>query len=72
VDVWAHHPVGLMAAETPADFAEKICTLLENPAQAEQMGAAARQTAQNDLNWKSLIVDLERFYYHILSQRSAA
>jgi len=36
------------------------------------MGAAARQTAQNDLNWKSLIVDLERFYYHILSQRSAA
>jgi len=72
VDVWARHPVGLMAAETPADFAEKICTLLENPAQAEQMGAAARLAAQNDLNWKSLIVDLERFYDHILSQRSAA
>ncbi len=37
--------VGLLAAWDPADFADKIITLIEQPAQAEQMGYQARQLA---------------------------
>ncbi|HNT54084.1 MAG TPA: glycosyltransferase family 4 protein [Anaerolineaceae bacterium] len=68
-EVLARHPVGLTVGETPADFAAGICTLLADPDLAGRMGAAARQAAVADFNWRTLIIDLEQFYQRILATR---
>lgn len=48
--------VDIMIGDTPADFADKVCFLLENREKAEAMGSHARKLAETrydaDLVWK--------------------
>jgi glycosyltransferase involved in cell wall biosynthesis len=62
------HQVGLLAAWDPADFAQKIIDLIENPDLADQLGDNARKVATTIYDWTILTERLEDFYYSILDQ----
>ena len=64
--VFQENPIGLMAECTPADFAEKTLTLLNDPDLAKKMGENALQLAKTQFNWNNLIERLESFYYKVL------
>lgn len=49
----------LIADEAP-DFAGAVLALLENPARARAIGAAARARAVRDFSWSSRLADLDR------------
>ena len=52
---------GLLAEDTPDDFAEKVCDLLNDKERLESSGKNALGIASNHLSWPSLMDDLERF-----------
>lgn len=64
--LFENHEIGLLADRTPADFANKIICLLENPENANRLGENARHLAETEYDWKVLIVRLEDFYYKLL------
>jgi glycosyltransferase involved in cell wall biosynthesis len=49
-------------AEGDADLADALVALLEDPARRQQMGAAAREWAQDRLDWRHAIAAYERLY----------
>lgn len=64
--LFENHDIGLLAAWDPADFAQKIMYLIENPDIANQLGQNARQVAVTRYDWKVLMGRLEEFYYRVL------
>lgn len=72
--LFENHEIGLLAAWQPEDFAEKILSLIEQPALAQKLGENARKLATTSYSWKFLIVQLENFYLQVLNrpQPSAA
>lgn len=54
--------IGLLAAETPDDFAAKIIHLFENPKLCEECGNNARRVAEQQFAWQVLTKKLENFY----------
>ena len=60
--------VGCLAAWTPEDFAQKILYLLDHPSVSAEYGRNARKVAEEQFDWKKLIVKLEDFYYKILNE----
>jgi glycosyltransferase involved in cell wall biosynthesis len=63
------YDIGLLAAYTPLDFAEKIMYLLDHRDQAAQMGQNARWVAENIYDWRILSEKLESFYYKIINKK---
>lgn len=59
------HEVGLLADCNEHDFAEKVVSLLDNPALAKQLGANARHTAL-EYDYPKLVKGLEGFYFRTL------
>lgn len=59
------HEVGLLADCNEHDFAEKVVSLLDNPAVAKQLGANARHTALK-YDYPKLVKGLEGFYFRTL------
>jgi glycosyltransferase involved in cell wall biosynthesis len=55
-------PIGLLAGDTPEEFAEAICYLLDNPDHAEQCGRNARKLAEKRYSWDQSTDTLESFY----------
>jgi glycosyltransferase involved in cell wall biosynthesis len=62
--------IGLPARWDAGDIAEKVIRLIENPAEAEQLGRNARRLAGTDYDWRILTGTLEEFYHKILKGRS--
>jgi glycosyltransferase involved in cell wall biosynthesis len=64
--LFERHEVGLLAGWDPADFAQKIIYLIENPKLSREMGHNARRVAVTEYDWKVLVGKLEAFYFKIL------
>jgi len=60
------YDIGRLAIWEPADLAENIIYLLENPEVAHRLGENARQAAL-EYDWRVLIRRLEEFYDKVLS-----
>jgi glycosyltransferase involved in cell wall biosynthesis len=46
----------------PRQFSEKILRLLENPAEAQEMGKKARQTVEQQLDWRIVVREAMKVY----------
>jgi glycosyltransferase involved in cell wall biosynthesis len=46
----------------PRQFSEKILRLLENPAEAQEMGKKARQTVEQQLDWRIVVKEAMKVY----------
>jgi glycosyltransferase involved in cell wall biosynthesis len=64
--LFVKYDIGLLAMWEPADLAENIIYLLENPEVAHRVGENIRQAALN-YYWRILIRRLEEFYDKVLS-----
>jgi glycosyltransferase involved in cell wall biosynthesis len=56
------HGRNALVADTPADFARAIATLLRNPERREQLAAAALTTARRHYDWSVTLAQLEQEY----------
>ncbi|MDJ0753676.1 MAG: glycosyltransferase [Ardenticatenaceae bacterium] len=59
----AESPQQLLVADNPAEFAQAILYLLENPAQQDRLGAAGRHFVEEQHDWQNItgrLVDLYR------------
>lgn len=65
------HNVGLLADETPEDFAEKVIYLLRQSDLREELGHNCRRIAENELNWNTIIQRLESFYERTINMCSS-
>lgn len=60
---------GLLAdPREPKDLAEKVCRMLDDPAQARLFGIAARQKAEEHFNLKNLVEKNLEFYKSVISK----
>jgi glycogen(starch) synthase len=72
VDIVEHERTGLLVdPESPAALAEAIATLLEDPARACAMGAAARRRARERFGLTRMIDDYERAYAQLVHPAGA-
>jgi len=67
--VFKEHRVGLLAQWDPADFAEEIMYLIENPDVAALLGQNGRHLATTKYDWKILSSELENYYTRLLGDR---
>ena len=67
-EVFRENQVGLTSENHPSDFAQKSLELLLNVPLMEKMGQQARQAAESVFSWGKITVDLENFYFKILSR----
>jgi glycosyltransferase involved in cell wall biosynthesis len=66
--LFEQHQIGLLAAETPLDFARAVNTLLSDPSLADSSGRNARDLTRQHYAWPPLVEKLAAFYHTILSQ----
>ncbi len=59
-------PIGLLAGDSPEEFAQAICELLSEPERAEQYGRNARRLAEEKYSWQNLTGRLEACYKAVL------
>jgi glycosyltransferase involved in cell wall biosynthesis len=62
----------LVTAGDAAGFARAIATLLENPAEASQMGGAGRVRVEQQFTREAMLAQTEQFYREILEGRVTA
>jgi glycosyltransferase involved in cell wall biosynthesis len=55
-------PIGMLAGDSPEEFAQAICELLSEPERAEQYGRNARLLAEKKYSWQILSERLETYY----------
>lgn len=55
-------PIGMLAGDSPEEFAQAICELLSEPERAEQYGRNARRLAEEKYSWQILSGRLEACY----------
>lgn len=66
-EIIRRHEVGLLA--TDEAFAPAIRMLLDDPPLATRLGQKARQVAENEFGWPTLIGQLEMFYLRLLQRQ---
>jgi 1,4-alpha-glucan branching enzyme len=57
----------LVAPFNPKQFSDTILYLLEHPVEAEEMGAKARKTVEQQLDWRIVVKDAMKVYDEALS-----
>jgi glycosyltransferase involved in cell wall biosynthesis len=62
----------IIVADAPADMAEKICELLEQPELRKQIGAEARKLAETVYNWDKLTERLNEVFELAVKKNTAA
>ncbi len=67
-DLVSKYDMGLLTAWDVNDFAGAIESCLLNPAEADRLGANAREAAETDLRWESHIQELEGFYRRLFDK----
>jgi glycosyltransferase involved in cell wall biosynthesis len=58
---------GVLAEDTPDDFAQKTVEVMAQHGLIEEMGRNARKLAETRLDWRLLTAQVEKFYLSILS-----
>lgn len=56
----------LMIADTPADFAARICELLADPAQRQALGQAGRALVEACYDWRAVAANLDGVYRQVV------
>jgi glycosyltransferase involved in cell wall biosynthesis len=56
------HERDILIGDTPADFADAILRVLENPKLANDLGRNARELAEKRYSWGAIVAQLEQFY----------
>ncbi len=64
--------IGLLADETPADFARKIVQLKHDPDLCGRLGQNARRVAEQKLSWDLIAEKLERVYANAVQRFRAS
>jgi len=59
----------VLVAQTPAEFAEKIVHLINNPELRNQIGSAGRRYVENNHQWAKIAERLEGVYHEVLCAR---
>ena len=62
----------LLVADEPADYAEAISRLLQSPALAAELGAAARRCVLDQYSWPARLASLNRWLHQQLPPESPA
>jgi glycosyltransferase involved in cell wall biosynthesis len=62
----------ILIADTPQDFADAVCRVIDQPELARQLGAAARELAEKKYSWAAVAGDLERFMLELQPVPAAA
>jgi glycosyltransferase involved in cell wall biosynthesis len=56
------HERDVLLGDTPADFADLVVRVLEDPDLAAGLGRKARQLAETRYSWEAIVAQLEQFY----------
>jgi hypothetical protein len=56
----------VLLAETPAEFAERVCALFEDPARATAIGVNGRRLVEQKYSWASQGIVLERAFSRLV------
>jgi glycosyltransferase involved in cell wall biosynthesis len=67
-EVLGENQLGLTSENNPSDFAQKSIELLLDFPLREKLGQQARRVAESVFSWEQMTVDLEKFYFKILSR----
>ncbi|MSO20681.1 MAG: glycosyltransferase [Acidobacteria bacterium] len=59
-------------ASTPREFAQHVLTLLEDPARATRMAAAAHQMALSQYDWSTVVSHLDEIYQELVDEKLRA
>jgi len=62
-------PCGVLADDTPEDYAQKTIEALSFKERLDEMGRKARETAEERLDWRILTRQVEQFYVKLLNTR---
>ena len=62
------HEIGLLAEETPEEFAASLKILRDEPDLRNRMGRRARRLAETEFNWKTIVDRVEEAYEYALAQ----
>jgi polysaccharide biosynthesis protein PslH len=62
----------LLLAEQPAEYADAILTLLDDPARAARLGAAGRRYVERHHNWDTAAAQLELLYRDAIESTARA
>lgn len=62
------HKIGLLCDDSPVAFAEACVSLRDDQRACEIMSQNARNLAENELSWDTIVNKLEKFYNTILSK----
>jgi len=57
----------LLIADNPADFAEKVIWLLENPEQAQMMVRKGRLLVERCYDWREIVIQLDEYIHQFAS-----
>ncbi len=68
-ELFGAEPIGKLAGDNPADFADAAWELLADPEARAAMGRAARQAAEQRYSWEFLAQRLEQFYRSLLGSK---
>jgi polysaccharide biosynthesis protein PslH len=60
----------IIIEDDPKAFADAVIGLLDNPAQAAQIGAAARQLVEQRYSWHAAAKSLENFFDEVIAARA--
>jgi glycosyltransferase involved in cell wall biosynthesis len=71
IELFERYEIGLLADDSPEDFARCAIDLLNNPELASRMGANALRCAQEDYSWAKLSERLADFYEEAIATRQA-
>jgi glycosyltransferase involved in cell wall biosynthesis len=62
----------LITADTPADFAQAVISLLKDPTSAVELGASARRYVTSEWTWEKHFMDLEDAFYLALGGKNGS
>jgi glycosyltransferase involved in cell wall biosynthesis len=60
--------IGILTDDTPQALADGLVEIANNPEQAEHFGCRARALAEGELNWTTIVEQLESFYLEVRDQ----
>jgi glycosyltransferase involved in cell wall biosynthesis len=62
----------LLIADDPSTFVAQIARMLEDPEEAQRIGASARRLVASRYSWNAAVDGLSKFYADLLQARAAA
>ena len=68
--IFEREKIGILARDNPEDFSKAIVNLLKDKELQIFLGKKGKEYAEEKLNWKILVSDLNKFYYKVLENKN--